>query len=189
MSNYFSALSYSNEDYALEALNFKEFESCVFTACDFSKCNFIALSFIDCTFINCIFNETKINHVAFRTAYFNGCKIKDVNFAMCDKFIFEIHFKDCTLDFSKFYALKMKRTSFTNCSLVAVDFMSADLSEVVFDSCDLYKSEFEKAILIKTDFKTSYNYSIDPTKSKLKKTLFSLENVKGLLFKHDIIVY
>jgi uncharacterized protein YjbI with pentapeptide repeats len=107
---------------------------------------------------------------------------------MIDKFIFEIHFKDCILDFSKFYALKLKGTTFTNTSLVAVDFMAADLSEVEFENCDLYRSEFDKANVSKTNFKTSYNYTINPESTKIKKAIFSLEGVKGLLYKYDIIV-
>jgi hypothetical protein len=39
---------------------------------------------------------------------------------------FEVHFKECILDFSKFYTLKMKGTTFTDSSLVAVDFMSTN---------------------------------------------------------------
>ena len=82
----------------------------------------------------------------------------------------------------------MKGTSFTNCSIVAVDFMSTDLTEVVFENCDLYRTEFAKAIANKADFKTSYNYTIDPTKTKLKKAIFSLNEAKGLLFKHELII-
>lgn len=66
--------------------------------------------------------------------------------------------------------------------------MSTDLTSVIFDNCDLYRSEFSKAIANKADFKTSYNYTIDPSKTKLKKAIFSKENVKGLLFKHDLII-
>ena len=97
-------------------------------------------------------------------------------------------FNDCCLDFSKFYGLKIKGTNFKNCSLVAVDFMAADISEVIFDNCDLYKNEFSKAIANKTNFKTSYNFSIDPSKTKIKKAIFSKENVRGLLNKHDLII-
>jgi len=126
--------------------------------------------------------------VAFRTVFFNRCKMEDVNFAMCDKLIFEIHFNDCVLDFSKFYTLKIKGTSFIDCSIIAVDFMGTDLTEVVFDNCDLYRSEFAKAIANKTNFKTSYNYTIDPVKTKLKKAVFSLDGLKGLLAKHDLVI-
>ena len=146
------------------------------------------LNNIDVNLLSGIFNTAKINHVAFRTVTFNRCTIKEVNFSMCDKLIFEIAFKDCVLDFSKFYTLKMKGTSFTNCSIIAVDFMSTDLTEVAFENCDLYRSEFAKAIANKADFRTSYNYTIDPTKTKLKKAVFSLNEVKGLLFKHELII-
>lgn len=179
---------YNNQIYSEEAINYKEFESCTFTNCDFSSCNFIAVIFIDCHFYHCNFNSAKINHVAFRTAYFNSCDIKDVNFAMCDKFIFEVHFKNSKLDFSKFYALKMKGTTFSDSSLIAVDFMATDITNVLFDNCDLYRAEFDKATANKADFRTSNNYSIDPSKTKIKKAQFSLEGVKGLLTRHDIIV-
>lgn len=188
MPEYLLDLTYEKITYDTEAVNFKEFEGCTFTDCNFSDCNFIAVTFIDCVFNDCIFNNAKINHVAFRTATFNRCEIKDVNFAMCDKLIFEIAFNDCILDFSKFYTLKIKGTVFTNCSLIAVDFMATDLTEVIFENCDLYRSEFGKAIANKANFKTSYNYTINPKTTKLKKAVFGLEGIKGLLYKHDIIV-
>lgn len=188
MSSYFIDIEHNKITFSKSEINLKEFENCVFNDCNFSQCNIIATTFIDCKFNNCVFDNAKINHVAFRSAHFTNCQIKEVNFAMVDKFIFEIHFKECVLDFSKFYALKMKRTTFLDCSIVAVDFMSSDLTEAIFDNCDLYRSEFEKAIANKTDFKTSYNYTIDPTKTKLKKAVFSLNEVKGLLFKHDLVI-
>lgn len=188
MTDYFLDIEYNNITYGEQELNLKEFECCAFNNCNFSECVFLAVTFIDCTFNDCIFSGAKINYVAFRTVFFNSCKIEDVNFAMCDKLIFEIHFKECILDFSKFYTLKMKGTSFIDCSIIAVDFMSTDLTEVIFDNCDLYRSEFAKAIANKANFKTSYNYTIDPTKTKIKKAVFSLDGLKGLLYKHDIIV-
>jgi uncharacterized protein YjbI with pentapeptide repeats len=188
MPNYFLDIEYNNLIYGEKEINLKEFECCTFNACDFSKCNFIGVIFIDCTFNDCVFSGANINHVALRSVFFNRCKIIDVNFAMCDKLIFEIHFKECVLDFSKFYSLKIKATTFVDCSLVAVDFMNTDLTEVVFDNCDLYRSEFSGANANKANFKMSYNYTIDHTKTKIKKAVFSLANVIGLLYKHDIIV-
>ena len=107
---------------------------------------------------------------------------------MCDKFIFEIHFDKCILDFSKFYTLKLKAATFTDCSAIAVDFMETDLTGVTFHNCDLYRAEFEKAIAIKADFTTSYNYTIDPSKTKVKKAVFGMAEVKGLLFKHELAI-
>ena len=187
-TNYILNTEFKGIVYNENEISYKEYENCAFIDCNFTNCIFLAASFIDCKFVNCNFNGAKINHTSLRTVYFNKCKISDVNFAMIDKFIFEIHFKDCILDFSKFYALKLKGTTFTNSSLVAVDFMAADLSEVVFENCDLYRSEFDKAIANKTNFKTSFNYTINPEKTKIKKAIFSLEGVKGLLYKYDIIV-
>ena len=187
-SEYFLDKGFNTIIYDKDDLNFKDFECCVFNNCNFSACTFLAVTFIDCVFNDCIFNEAKINYVAFRTASFNRCEIKEVNFAMCDKLIFEVSFTDCILDFSKFYTLKIKGTPFVNCSLIAVDFMAADLTNVIFDNCDLYRSEFDRAIANKADFRTSYNYTIDPSKTKLKKAVFALKELKGLLFKHDVLV-
>ena len=188
MPEYFLDSKYNHHIYGRDELNFKEFECCTFNDCTFSAGNFIDVTFIDCVFNNCVFSEAKINHVAMRTVTFNGCEIKDVNFAMCNKLIFEVRFNNCVLDFSKFYTLKLKKTPFINCSLVAVDFMATDLTEVLFENCDLYRAEFAKAIASKANFKTSYNYTINPTITRLKKAVFSLKAVKGLLYKHDIIV-
>jgi len=188
MPEYILDVEYKNLVFSVNQVNLKEFEACTFNHCNFSQCNFIGVVFIDCTFNDCIFSGAKINHVALRTVFFNRCKIEDVNFAMCDKLIFEVHFKECILDFSKFYTLKIKKTSFIDCRMIAVDFMSTDLSQVFFDRCDLYRSEFAKANLTKANLKTSINYTIDPTKTKLKNAVFSIDEVKGLLYKHDIIV-
>ena len=186
MTNYFLDSNFNHIAFATDELNLKEFERCVFMNCDFTACNFIGVTFIDCHFKVCNFDGAKINHVALRTVRFEQCQIKEVNFSMCDKLIFEISFIECILDFSKFYTLKIKGTAFTDCSLIAVDFMNADLTAVIFENCDLYRSEFNKAIANKANFRTSYNYAIDPEKTKVKKAIFSLSEVKGLLYKHDL---
>lgn len=185
---YIFEAEYRNITYIKDQLNFTEFENCRFTNCDFRSCAFTDVTFINCIFDDCNLNNTKINHSAFRTVTFNRCTIQEVNFAMCDRLIFEIRFNDCILDFSKFYALKIKNTIFSNCSLIAVDFMNANLTEVLFDNCDLYRSEFAHAIADKADFVTSRNYTIDPEKTKIRKANFSTNGLPGLLVKHDIIV-
>jgi uncharacterized protein YjbI with pentapeptide repeats len=188
MQEYFVDIEYNNKIFEEQFFNVKEFECCTFNNCNFSQCLFIGVAFADCTFNNCILDQAKIGNVAFRNAIFNSCQIREVNFAMCDKFIFAITFNECILDFSKFYTLKLKGTTFQDSSLIAVDFMSAELTEVIFDNCDLYRCEFDKAIANKANFKTSYNYTIDPSKTKIKKAIFSLNELKGLLFKHDLII-
>jgi uncharacterized protein YjbI with pentapeptide repeats len=186
--NYLLEIEIKDTILAQDAIKYKDFERATFINCDFTCCDFQAVAFIDCIFTNCNFNEAKINYVSLRNVVFNNCDFIDVNFAMVDKFLFEVGFNDCKLDYSKFYTLKLKATTFNNCSLIATDFMKTDLTEVVFNNCNLHKSVFIDTISNKANFKTSYNYTIDPSKNKLKKAVFSLEGLKGLLYKHDIIV-
>ncbi len=188
MADYFLDRRYVALAYDRDDLNLKEFEGCFFERCDFSDCNFIGVTFIDCNFKDCTFTGARINHVAFRTVNFENCLMQDINFAMTDKLIFEMHFHRCVLDFSKFYTLKLKRISFIDCCMIAVDFMKADLTEAIFDRCDLYKAVFSNTVLEKADFRTSMNFSIDPEKNKIRRAMFSCDNVKGLLDRYGIVV-
>lgn len=186
--NYCIDLDFSTINYAATDIMYRDYERCTFTQCDFTACDFVGVAFIDCTFISCNFNEAKINYVALRNALFTDCDFTGVNFSMCDPLLFQVEFKDCLLDYAKFYTLKIKGAIFTNCSLIAADFMKTDLTGVVFDNCNLHKSVFVDAIANKADFTTSYNFSIDPERIKLKKAMFSQAGLKGLLHKYDIIV-
>lgn len=112
----------------------------------------------------------------------------DVNFAMVDPLLFDVSFAGCTLDYAKFYTLRLPRTVFSGCSLVAADFMAADLTDAVFDRCDLHQAVFFDTVADKADFSTSYNYAIDPEKNKLRKAQFSRDGVAGLLAKYGIVV-
>jgi len=60
------------------------------------------------------------------------------------------------------------------------------LTNAVFDNCNLSQAIFENTILEKTDFRTSYNYSIDPEINRIKKAMFSIAGLSGLLNKYDI---
>lgn len=173
----------------LEAdIKHKEYENCTFHNCDFTSCTFQSVYFVDCVFFDCNFNDTKVNYVSLRGVQFNGCNFTNVNFAMTDQVIYDFGFKDCLLDYAKFYALKLKKMQFINCSMISVDFMGSDLTEAVFDNCNLRRAVFIDTIANKTDFYTSYDYTIDPEKNKLKKAVFSTEGLKGLLEKYDLVI-
>ena len=188
MSNYIIDAKINGRAFGREEIMYKDYEQCTFTECDFTECDFLGTAFTDCIFISCNFAEAKINYVALRDAMFTDCNFTGVNFTMVDALLFKVEFKDSILDYAKFYTLKIKGTVFTNCSLTAVDFMKTDLTGVIFDNCNLHKSVFVDAIANKADFTTSYNFSIDPEKNKLKKAKFSQAGLKGLLGKYDIIV-
>jgi uncharacterized protein YjbI with pentapeptide repeats len=186
MQKYTQNQTFAKINYKQDDLNFQDFEACVFVGCNFSECLFIAVVFIDCEFHDCNFTQSKINHVSFRGAHFFDSKLIDVNFSMTNKTIFSISFDNCILDYSKFYALNLQYTLYRNCSLRAVDFMDTNLFKTNFENCDLYQSEFSGAKATQTNFKSSKNYCIDPRKTILKKAIFCKQEVKGLLFKHEI---
>lgn len=186
--NYIIGKEINGTVYQPEDIMYKDFERCTFTDCDFVDCNFTGVAFIDCIFISCNFNQAQINYVAFRDAAFTDCDFTGVNFTMVDALLFKVEFTGCRLDYAKFYTLKIKGTLFTNCSLTAVDFMNTDLTGVTFDNCNLHKSVFIDAIANKADFTTSYNFTIDPERNKLKKAIFSQAGLKGLLEKYEIVV-
>jgi uncharacterized protein YjbI with pentapeptide repeats len=186
--NYIIGKEVTNKIFGADEIMYKDFEECTFTGCDFTQCDFTGTAFIDCNFVGCNFSEAKINYVSLRGAFFNNCSFTGVNFSMCDQLLFSVEFKDCRLDYAKFYTLKIKGTLFTDCSMVAVDFMNTDLTEVMFDNCNLHQSLFHDSIAVKADFTSSYNYSIDPEKNKLRRARFSQDGLKGLLEKHEIVV-
>lgn len=186
--NYLIDQEIKNTIYSHPDIMYKDFERCTFKNCDFTQCDFTGVAFTDCIFISCNFNEAKINYVSLRDASFTDCNFSNVNFSMVDSLLFGVEFKDCILDYAKFYTLKIKGIIFSNCSLTAVDFMSTDLTGVIFDNCNLHKAVFVDAVANKADFTTSYNFSIDPERNQLKKAMFSEAGLKGLLDKYDIIV-
>jgi len=187
-SNYILDTTVTGSVYGTYDIMYKDFERCTFNDCDFTECDFLGVAFTDCTFISCNFSEAKINYVALRDAQFTNCDFTNVNFSMVDSLLLSVHFRDCVMDYSKFYTLKIKGTTFSNCSLIAVDFMNSDLSAVIFDNCNLHKAVFIDTIANNADFCTSYNFSIDPEKNKLRKAKFSEAGLKGLLEKYELIV-
>jgi len=179
---------YNHTTFEQDAIKYKNFENCIFTQCDFRECDFQTVAFIDCTFFDCNFTDAKINYVSLRDVWFTRCNFTNVNFAMTDQLIYEFNFKDCLLDYTKFYALKLRKMQFINCSMISVDFMGCDLTEALFDNCNLRRAVFIDTIANKADFSTSYDFTIDPEKSKLKKAIFSTDGLKGLLGKYDLVI-
>ena len=100
--------------------------------------------------------------------------------------MFSFSFKDCFLDYSTFYGTKLRKTNFVNCSLKEVDFAEADLQQVLFQDCDLYGTIFVNSILEKADFRSARNFNLDPDLNKMKKAKFSVTNLSGLLYKHNL---
>tara|TARA_B100000809_G_C14966638_1_gene469356 strand:+ start:178 stop:522 length:345 start_codon:yes stop_codon:yes gene_type:complete len=111
-----------------------------------------------------------------------------VKFNECETFLLQFSFKDCQLNFSSFYQLKITNTNFINCNLEAVDFTETTAINCVFENADLKGAIFEKANLEKSDFRTAFNFNINPAINSLKKSKFSRNTIDGLLSNHKIII-
>jgi uncharacterized protein YjbI with pentapeptide repeats len=111
-----------------------------------------------------------------------------LHFEDCNELGLSFSFESCNLSHSLFYNTVIKRTSFKDAKLHEVDFSACDLTSSFFDKCDLSGAIFDNTNLEKADFRTSFNFSIDPDKNRLKKTKFSSYGLSGLLNKYDIII-
>jgi fluoroquinolone resistance protein len=165
-----------------------DYDNCTFIHCNFSGTDLSGFNFSDCTFKGCNLSVAKLGKTAFRDTTFTDCKLTGLHFEDCSDFLFTPRFENCVLHLSSFYGLKLKKLIFRNCNLREVDFTEADLSGAHFDHCDLSGALFENTILEKADLRTSFNYSIDPKRNRIKKAKFSAAGIIGLLDKYDIEV-
>lgn len=172
----------------LHELTNHEFEECTFLSCDFSGNNLNGSSFTDCTFLHCDLSNSKIINTSFKECTFSSCKILGLHFDDCNRFLFALHFKDCVLNFSSFYQMDLKDSSFVHCQLQEVDFAGADLSNLHLDSCNLPGATFEKTDLTSANLSSSKDFTIDPENNTIKRATFSQANIYGLLDKYDIII-
>ena len=116
------------------------------------------------------------------------CKLLGLSFSECHTFLLSLGFRECVVNLSSFYKLKLKSTRFENCKLHEVDFVESDLTSASFVGSDLMGAVFDRTILDKCDFRNSFNYLIDLEKNRAKKAKFSANGLSGLLYKYDIIV-
>jgi fluoroquinolone resistance protein len=179
---------YSNQDFTATPLAKGEYEACRFEGCDFSETNFSGFKFSGCHFKDCNLSLVKTGNTAFRDCIFTGCKMLGVKFDDCNTIGLEMQFNHCNLQHSSFYKLKIKSTRFNESNLTETDFTQADLGNCNFDGCNLLYAIFDNTILEKADFRTAYNYSIDPENNRIKKAMFSLPGVAGLLNKYGISI-
>lgn len=164
----------------------REFDGCVFRHCDFSNSTFVDCTFIDCEFADCNLSMAKLPGTSLKTVAFIESKLLGIRFDECDPFLFAVHFRDCTLDYSWFSRRKMPKTSFINTSLKGVNFSNTDLTASIFDNTNLEGAVFDETILAAADFTTAYHFRIDPENNPMKKAKFSTAGIPGLLEKYDI---
>ncbi|MCX6269947.1 MAG: pentapeptide repeat-containing protein [Bacteroidetes bacterium] len=186
MAQYIEGKVFKKVDFSEPTPGIKEYEKCSFQGCNFSYAVLSNITFSDCSFNGCDFSLAKLYNTAFKQVTFKDCKLLGLHFEDCSNFLFGVSFEDCVVNLSTFFRKSLKKTMFRNCSLREVDFTESDLSAAVFENCDLGGAVFENSNLEKTDFRTSFNYSIDPEKNRVRKAKFSISGITGLLDKYDI---
>lgn len=169
-------------------LQAQSYDGCTFSSCQFSNVNLSHFEFSDCEFSECDLSLSKLGNTAWKDVRFYKCKLLGMPFKDSNPFLLQLHFQDCILDVSSFFQVPLKKTSFVDCSLKEVDFTEADLSRTDFSGSDLLMTVFDQSILVHADFRTAKNYSIDPDMNRISKTKFAIDNLAGLLEKHDIVI-
>lgn len=185
---YIENKKYKGLHFQLQELARAEYENCTFIDCSFANTNLSGIIFSECLFSNCDLSLAIIGNTSFREVTFKSSKLLGLHFNKCNKFLLEMKFEDCILNFSSFYQVNLKKNVFKDCKLLEVDFVESNLYQAVFLNCDLAKAVFNRTLLEGTDFRTSYNFSIHPSTNKIKKAKFSRENVLGLLDSFQIVI-
>jgi fluoroquinolone resistance protein len=173
-------------DYTAGKLPKEEYENCTFLNCIFYNSDLSSLSFYECEFFACDFSLSKLNNTLLNDIQFKNCKLLGLRFDTCNDSGFSTYFENCQLKLSTFFKLKLIKTKFINCNLQEVDFSETDLSGSLFENCDLQRAVFDGTNLEKVDFSSSFNFSIDPEKNRIKKARFSNQGLSGLLDKYNI---
>jgi fluoroquinolone resistance protein len=164
----------------------RTYENCKFISCDLSHANLNGVIFIDCVFDGCNLALADASDTGFQNIQFKHCKLVGLNFGKARDFLFEVNFEGCILDNAIFYKKKNKKALFKDCSMTETDLTETDLTEAKFINCNLNRAFFSRTILKAADLRSSYNYTIDPDDNMIKKAMFSIHGLPGLLAKYDI---
>ena len=181
------------EDQVFEKISYRErplpmgeYETCVFRNCDLSDSDLSGRVFIDCEFSGCNLSMVKLTGTSLQGVRFKECKMLGLHFEQCNQFGISFSFQQSVLNHSSFYGVKSKKTKFEQCQLQEVDFTDADFTESNFYGSDLTNANFMNTNLEKADLRGATNYVLDPERNRIKKAIFSLYEVSGLLAKYDI---
>jgi uncharacterized protein YjbI with pentapeptide repeats len=179
---------YENINFREEPLTPCEYENCEFINCDLTEADLSGFIFIECRFSKCNLTNAKLSRTSFREVSFQDCKMVGLRFEECLPFLVPPEFHNCTLKVSSFLEMKLQKIRFINCDLQEVDFSNADLTGAEFIRSDLNGAVFDSTILERSDLSSSYHYAIDPDKNRIRKAVFSVDGLPGLLGKYGILI-
>ena len=186
--NHFYNENFNKIDHSVTKIVKGEYDNCTFTNCNFENIHASNIQFIECEFIDCNFSNAIVKDSAFKDVNFINCKMIGVKFNEVNPFLLQMSFKDCQLNFSSFYQLKIPNTKFTKCNLEEVDFTETNLTNSLFDKCELKRTIFDQTNIEKSDFRTAFGFEINPDNNRLRGARFSRSSIDGLLFKYKIVI-
>ena len=173
------------DDQELQKLG-TEFEYVEFRNCTFT--NISGIEFTNCTFTSCNLSNASVANTKMQDLKFNDCKLIGINFSDTNSFGFSAQFNNCMMDYTNFTRRKLIKCSFVNCKLEGSNFSATDLSKSKIERCNLHYAIFSDTNISGLDFTSNYNFTIDPSKNKVKKTKFLSSNLAGLLSHFDITI-
>lgn len=184
--------SFKKLTHSQQVVKRKVFQECSFLQCDFKETHFEGCAFRQCTFTNCDLSLVQIKNCAFVDTHFDDCKLVGVNWIDADwsksALFGPPSFTKCTLNYSTFIGLKLRKVRMVDCIARDVDFSEADLTQAVCTGTDFAESRFVKTNLTEADFTGATHYRIAANLNTLKKTKFSMPEAVSLLYSLDIVL-
>jgi fluoroquinolone resistance protein len=166
-----------------------EFDKCVFKRCRFSETTFRKCRFLNCTFRNCDLNLMRVPGSSFIEAQFEDSKAIGVDWTEASwGFLSSIRFLRCTVNYSIFTDLDLRKARIEGCVAEEVDFRGANLTGVNLSYTDFIGSFFKHTVLEQADFTHAKNYKIDVNMNRLKGAKFMLPEAISLLYSLDIVL-
>jgi uncharacterized protein YjbI with pentapeptide repeats len=104
-----------------------------------------------------------------------------MHFDKCKSFLFAINVRNSILDFSSFYRVDLRKSTFDVCTMKETDFTEANLQYICLADCNLTGATFSNTDLRGTDFSSAFGYAVVPENNKIKGARFSASGISGLL--------
>lgn len=165
----------------------EEYFGCSFVGCDFSGSDLGDTLFEECVFQNCNFAMSLIRG-SLREVSFEACKLTGADFSGIAQMSNTLSFKKCRLEYAVFADIRLPRLLFDHCDMSHSVFNHADITASRFAGCNLAGASFVGTNLERADFSQAYNYTINPSECRLRKTVFSEYGLRGLVDHLDIII-
>lgn len=173
-------------DYTKEPM-LAEYYDCTFRNCDFHELMISNTRFENCEFIECNFSLAVFTNAVY-DAIFDHCHMLGCSFAGLNAFSGGLQFIGCNLNYSNYSQIRMKGMHFSECQMMEASFADAEVKNSTFAACNLERTDFDGADITQCDFATSYNYTVNPTRTKLRKARFSKDQLEGLVAHLGIVV-